>query len=142
MADSCDVCGYKNAAVKGSGGISERGRRITLRVAEPDDLRRDVIKAETASVPLPTPHASTSDCARALDHMRRKVYEAPHEVQENHGMYLLVGAWHTEGQAVHAATNDAKGKTCGLMSTGHMLCSPGKRRLEPRSCDDAPRVPA
>lgn len=50
MADSCDACGYKNAGVKGTGSISERGRRITLHVTEADDLRRDVIKAETASV--------------------------------------------------------------------------------------------
>ena len=50
MSDSCDLCGYKNAELKGGGGVSDYGRRITLCVSEPDDLRRDVIKAETASV--------------------------------------------------------------------------------------------
>jgi len=92
MADSCDVCGYKNAAVKGSGGISERGRRITLRVAEPDDLRRDVIKAETASVPLPTLPAYTSDRARTLDHVSREFMKS--HVSFNRS---IPDAWHTEG---------------------------------------------
>ena len=50
MSDSCDVCGYKNSELKGGGGVSDFGRRITVHVSEPDDLRRDVIKAETASV--------------------------------------------------------------------------------------------
>ena len=52
MSDSCDVCGYKNSELKGGGGVSDFGRRITVHVSEPDDLRRDVIKAETASVRL------------------------------------------------------------------------------------------
>ena len=50
MSDSCDLCGYKNSELKGGGGVSDFGRRITLHVSEPDDLQRDVIKAETASV--------------------------------------------------------------------------------------------
>ena len=50
MSDSCDLCGYKNSELKGGGGVSDYGRRITLHVSEPDDLQRDVIKAETASV--------------------------------------------------------------------------------------------
>jgi hypothetical protein len=98
MADSCDVCGYKNAAVKGSGGISERGRRITLRVAEPDDLRRDVIKAETASVLLPTPPACTLDHARTLDHVRRAFVRSHVSSKRS-----IPDARHTEGLAVHAA---------------------------------------
>ena len=50
MADSCDACGYKSAEIKGGGAISERGRAITLRVSEQDDLRRDVIKSDSANV--------------------------------------------------------------------------------------------
>ena len=53
MADSCDVCGYKNSEVKGGGAISDRGRRFTLRVADPADLQRDVLKSESASVSVP-----------------------------------------------------------------------------------------
>eukprot|EP00884_Botryococcus_braunii_P018349 jgi/Botrbrau1/5198/Bobra.0172s0066.1 len=53
MSDSCDTCGYRNAELKGGGGIPPKGRRITLRVEKDEDLRRDVIKAETASVSIP-----------------------------------------------------------------------------------------
>jgi zinc finger protein len=53
MADSCDACGYKSAEIKGGGGISDRGRAITLRVSEQDDLRRDVIKSDSATVRVP-----------------------------------------------------------------------------------------
>jgi len=53
MSDSCDVCGYKSSEIKGGGAISERGRAITLHVSEQDDLRRDVIKADTALVRCP-----------------------------------------------------------------------------------------
>ena len=53
MADTCDVCGYKNSEVKGSGGVSEKGRICTLKVRSPADLKRDVLKSETASVAVP-----------------------------------------------------------------------------------------
>lgn len=53
MADSCDACGYRNSEVKGGGGVPPRGRRITLAVTTPADLRRDVIKAETARLTIP-----------------------------------------------------------------------------------------
>ncbi len=50
MSDSCDVCGYKSSELKGGGAISERGRLITVHVSEQEDLHRDVIKADTATV--------------------------------------------------------------------------------------------
>lgn len=53
MADTCDVCGYRNSEVKGSGGVSPQGRICTLKVASPADLKRDVLKSETASVAVP-----------------------------------------------------------------------------------------
>jgi len=53
MADACDACGYRNAEVKGGGGVPELGRRLVLKVTTPGDLRRDVIKAETARVAIP-----------------------------------------------------------------------------------------
>ena len=55
MSDSCDVCGYKSSEIKGGGAISDRGRLITLQVSEQEDLRRDVIKADSASVSACTP---------------------------------------------------------------------------------------
>ena len=53
MSDTCDVCGYKNSEVKGGGAVSELGRRYTLKVAEPADLQRDVLKSETAAISVP-----------------------------------------------------------------------------------------
>jgi zinc finger protein len=53
MADACDACGYRNAEVKGGGGVPPLGRRLELAVRTPADLRRDVIKAETARVAIP-----------------------------------------------------------------------------------------
>ena len=53
MSDACDGCGYRNSEVKGGGGVPAKGRRIELRVQEPEDLRRDVIKAETATLSIP-----------------------------------------------------------------------------------------
>ena len=60
MSDSCDVCGYKSSEIKGGGAISDRGRLITLQVSEQEDLRRDVIKADSASVSACTPEFSAS----------------------------------------------------------------------------------
>ena len=60
MSDSCDVCGYKSSEIKGGGAMSDRGRLITLQVTEQEDLRRDVIKADSASVSACTPELSAS----------------------------------------------------------------------------------
>ena len=35
------------------GGISKRGRRIKLRVTDPSDLTRDVLKSETCTMKIP-----------------------------------------------------------------------------------------
>lgn len=53
MANSCDTCGYRSSDIKAGGGISEKGSNIILKVSEPEDLRRDVIKADTASISVP-----------------------------------------------------------------------------------------
>jgi len=53
MSDACDGCGYRNSEVKGGGGVPPKGRKIELRVEKQEDLRRDVIKAETATLSIP-----------------------------------------------------------------------------------------
>ena len=60
MSDSCDVCGYKSSEIKSGGAISDHGRLITLQVTEQEDLRRDVIKADSASVSACNPELSAS----------------------------------------------------------------------------------
>ena len=44
MATVCDYCGHKTNEVKSGGGIEPKGTKITLRVTDPSDLSRDVLK--------------------------------------------------------------------------------------------------
>ena len=44
MCFQCDKCGYKSAEVKGGGGISAKGKKLSLKVLTPEDLNRDVYK--------------------------------------------------------------------------------------------------
>ena len=44
MSTICDFCGYKSNEVKTGGEVSEKGRKITLKVEDPDDLTRDILK--------------------------------------------------------------------------------------------------
>ncbi|KAL1359424.1 hypothetical protein HN51_004737 [Arachis hypogaea] len=53
MASTCDSCGYRNSELKPGGRISEKGKRISLHVKNVNDLNRDVIKSDTASVKIP-----------------------------------------------------------------------------------------
>ncbi|KAG8662546.1 hypothetical protein MANES_01G122000v8 [Manihot esculenta] len=53
MASTCDSCGYRNSELKPGGAIPEKGKRITLHVKNVNDLSRDVIKSDTASVKVP-----------------------------------------------------------------------------------------
>lgn len=53
MATNCEVCGNRTNEVKVGGGIAEKGRRITLRVTDPSDLTRDVLKSETCTMMIP-----------------------------------------------------------------------------------------
>ncbi|KAG8481350.1 hypothetical protein CXB51_026281 [Gossypium anomalum] len=53
MASTCDACGYRNSELKPGGAIPDMGKRITLSVKNINDLSRDVIKSDTASVKVP-----------------------------------------------------------------------------------------
>lgn len=53
MSNACDLCGYRSSDIKAGGGVSEKGSHIILDVSEQADLRRDVIKAESASISIP-----------------------------------------------------------------------------------------
>ena len=44
MATTCDSCGHKTNEVKSGGGIEAKGTKIALRVTDPSDLNRDVLK--------------------------------------------------------------------------------------------------
>lgn len=53
MATSCEHCGYKSNEVKAGGPISEKGKRITLKMTEAEDLSRDILKSETCGLSIP-----------------------------------------------------------------------------------------
>ncbi|CAA3017111.1 zinc finger ZPR1-like isoform X1 [Olea europaea subsp. europaea] len=53
MASACDACGYRNSEVKPGGCIPLKGKKIKVYVKNVNDLNRDVIKSDTASVEIP-----------------------------------------------------------------------------------------
>lgn len=53
MATTCDRCGHRTNEVKSGAGIEPHGVRLELRVHEPADLARDVLKSETCTVQVP-----------------------------------------------------------------------------------------
>lgn len=53
MATTCDECGYKSNEVKAGGAISEKGKRITLKMEDQEDLSRDILKSETCALKIP-----------------------------------------------------------------------------------------
>lgn len=53
MATNCDGCGLRTNEVKSGSGISEKGVKITLRITDPIDISRDVLKSETCSMSIP-----------------------------------------------------------------------------------------
>lgn len=54
MATNCDACGHRSNEVKSGAGMEPNGTRITLRITDPLDLNRDVLKSETCEVHLPS----------------------------------------------------------------------------------------
>ncbi len=44
MSTNCDRCGYRDNEVKSGSAISEKGKRITLKVEDSEDLSRDILK--------------------------------------------------------------------------------------------------
>ncbi|KAF4081989.1 hypothetical protein AMELA_G00146560 [Ameiurus melas] len=53
MATNCDSCGHRTNEVKSGGATEELGTRITLRLTDPSDMSRDLLKSETCSVLIP-----------------------------------------------------------------------------------------
>lgn len=53
MSTFCEHCGYKSNEVKTGGAIPEQGRKISLKITDPDDLARDILKSETCGLRIP-----------------------------------------------------------------------------------------
>ncbi len=52
MSTNCDRCGYRDNEVKSGSAISEKGKRITLKVEDSEDLSRDILKVCLAGFSL------------------------------------------------------------------------------------------
>ena len=53
MSFVCDACGFKTNEIKGGGAVPEKGKRIMLHITKDsceEDIRRDMIKSDTASI--------------------------------------------------------------------------------------------
>ena len=53
MAFKCEKCGYKTTEVRAGGAIAPQATKLTLKVSNPEDLSRDVLKSETAAIDIP-----------------------------------------------------------------------------------------
>jgi len=53
MFTNCDKCGYRDNEVKSDPSISDRGKRMTLKVEDREDLSRDIFKSETNGLSIP-----------------------------------------------------------------------------------------
>ena len=53
MGFSCAFCGFRTNDVKGGGAIPRLGTTVTLVVTDLDDLKRDVLKSDSAMVTIP-----------------------------------------------------------------------------------------
>lgn len=53
MSTVCDNCGFKSNEVKTGGEIPPHGRKVMLKVTDPEDLARDILKSETCGLVIP-----------------------------------------------------------------------------------------
>lgn len=53
MSTNCFACGYRDNEVKSSGSVPEKGKKITLKVEDEEDLSRDLLKSDTAGLEIP-----------------------------------------------------------------------------------------
>ena len=48
MAVNCDNCGSRSNEVKAGGGMEPKGKKISLKIQNKEDLARDILKSDTA----------------------------------------------------------------------------------------------
>ncbi|XP_060702633.1 zinc finger protein ZPR1 [Hemiscyllium ocellatum] len=53
MATNCGTCGHRTNEVKSGGATEPLGTKITLRITDPSDMTRDLLKSETCTVSIP-----------------------------------------------------------------------------------------
>ncbi|KAG6910083.1 hypothetical protein DXG01_013135 [Tephrocybe rancida] len=80
MSTNCDRCGYRDNEVKSGSAISEKGKRIILKVEDREDLSRDILKSETAGLSIPEidlvlQHGTLGGRFTTLEGILNQVYE-------------------------------------------------------------------
>ncbi|KAJ7717523.1 zf-ZPR1-domain-containing protein [Mycena maculata] len=80
MSTNCDRCGYRDNEVKSGSAISEKGKRIVLKVEDREDLSRDILKSETAGLEIPEielvlQHGTLGGRFTTLEGILEQVYE-------------------------------------------------------------------
>ena len=53
MALECEECGFRNSEISFGGEIQEKGLRLTLHVTGKEDLNRQMVKSDSASIIIP-----------------------------------------------------------------------------------------
>ena len=53
MCTICESCGVKSSEVKPGSGIEEKGIKYTLKLTDPSDLNRDLLKSDHAVFEIP-----------------------------------------------------------------------------------------
>ena len=53
MSTNCESCGYRDNEVKAGSAVSEKGKKIILKVVDQEDLRRDILKVSRNLSPSP-----------------------------------------------------------------------------------------
>lgn len=49
MSTNCYACGYRDNEIKSGGSVSAKGKKITLKVEDEEDLSRDLLKVDSSS---------------------------------------------------------------------------------------------
>lgn len=80
MAFACQICGFRTNDVKGGGAIPTLGTEMTLAVESPEDLKRDVLKSDSASVRIPEidltlDHGSLGGMFTTVEGLLKKIYK-------------------------------------------------------------------
>ena len=53
MSTNCQNCGYRDNEIKSGSAISEKGKKITVKIEDREDLSRDLLKSDTAALTIP-----------------------------------------------------------------------------------------
>ncbi|PFH50494.1 hypothetical protein AMATHDRAFT_144931 [Amanita thiersii Skay4041] len=109
MSTNCEHCGYRDNEVKSGSAISEKGKRITLKVEDREDLSRDILKSETAGLTIPEielvlAHGTLGGRFTTLEGILNQVYE---ELSEK---MLSVAATSVSGDGGDSRTSEERVK--------------------------------